>query len=587
MNIREEIKSQGLLFDGAMGTYLAQRTQGAYPKCEIANLSAPEEVLAIHRAYGAAGCRAFKTNTFGANRLSLDGDEKLLRQVIEAGWSLAAQAAGEYGAYVFGDVGPVDPAAADPAEEYRLVADLLLEQGATNFLFETMSSAVCLEETADYIRKKCPEAYLIASFAVQPDGYTREGLLGRELFAQLKAGGRFDALGFNCVSGAYHILQLIRGLDHEGITLSVMPNAGYPRVIGNRTFFEGDPSYFAFQMGDMAKAGAAILGGCCGTTPEHLEKTAQRVKDSRGERAQVVPPKAATVKKPVQPNRLWEKLSRGERVIAVELDPPAGDDVSKFMSGAWTLKGAGVDAITIADCPIARPRIDSSLLACKLRRELGIDPLPHITCRDRNGNATKALLLGLAVEGVRNVLVITGDPIPSAQRDEVKAVFNFNSRKLARYIKTLNEQEFSAPFHICGALNVNALRFEHQLEMAKEKVANGVSTFLTQPVLTRQAVENLRLAYETLDAKILGGIMPVVSHRNACFMNSEIPGIRVEEEIIRRYEGKSKEECRALAVEISAHIAKEIAPICHGYYLMTPFQRVDIITDIIKEIRRE
>ncbi|MEM5781331.1 MAG: methylenetetrahydrofolate reductase, partial [Lawsonibacter sp.] len=226
-------------------------------------------------------------------------------------------------------------------------------------------------------------------------------------------------------------------------------------------------------------------------------------------------------------NALWDKLERGERVVAVELDPPPDDDISFFLEGVRSLRAAGADAVTIADCPIGRPRADSSLLSCKIRRELGMEPLPHLTCRDRNLNATKALLLGLSAEGVHNVLLVTGDPIPTEERSEVKSVFNFNSRKLARYVAGLNEKTLATPFRIFGALNVNARNFEVQLRLAGEKEENGVSGFLTQPVLSPEALENLKLARSTLKGKILGGIFPVVSHRNACFLNTDISGMHV------------------------------------------------------------
>jgi len=249
------------------------------------------------------------------------------------------------------------------------------------------------------------------------------------------------------------------------------------------------------------------------------------------------------------------------------------------------LKNAGVDAVTIADCPIGRPRADSSLLACKIKRELCVEPLPHMTCRDRNLNATKALLLGLSMEGIHNVLLVTGDPIPTEDRDAVKSVFNFNSRKLARYVSGLNETTLRTPFRLYGALNVNAKNFAIQLKMAQEKEENGISGFLTQPVLSKEALENLKLAHATLKGKILGGIFPVVSHRNACFLNNEIAGMRVCDEIVALYEGKNRDEAEGLAVKISAEIAKEIAPYTHGVYLMTPFKRVELMERIIKEIR--
>lgn len=268
----------------------------------------------------------------------------------------------------------------------------------------------------------------------------------------------------------------------------------------------------------------------------------------------------------------------------MELDPPADDDLSFFTKGVVELQQAGADIVTIADCPVGRPRADSSLLACKVRRELGVEPLPHMACRDRNLNATKALLLGLSMEGVHNVLLVTGDPVPAEDRSEVKSVFNFNSRKLARYVSTLNEQ-LTTPFRIFGALNLNAHNFDVQLRLAVEKEECGMSGFLTQPVLSAEALENLKKARSVLKGKILGGIFPVVSHRNACFLNNEISGMRVCDEIIRLYEGRDREEAEHLAVTISARIAQEISPYTDGFYLMTPFRRVALMTRIMEELK--
>ena len=271
----------------------------------------------------------------------------------------------------------------------------------------------------------------------------------------------------------------------------------------------------------------------------------------------------------------------------MELDPPADVNLTKFMNGAWMLKGAGVDIITIADCPIARARMDSSLLACKIRRELNLDALPHMTCRDRNLNATKALLMGLYAEGVRNLLLVTGDPIPTAERDEVKSVYQFNSRKLAAFVSGLGQTALPTPFHLFGALNVNALNFDVQLRLAKEKLEKGMIGFLTQPVLTPEAFENLKRARKELDGYILGGIIPVISARNARFMDSEINGIRVDDRVTQLYEGKNRAEAEDLAVEISAEIARQIAPYVDGYYLMTPFQRTGLICRILEQMQQD
>ena len=196
------------------------------------------------------------------------------------------------------------------------------------------------------------------------------------------------------------------------------------------------------------------------------------------------------------------------------------------------------------------------------------------------------MLLGLSMEGVHNVLTVTGDPIPTEDRDEVKSVFNFNSRKLARYISGLNETSFRIPFRVFGALNLNARNFEMQLKIAKEKEACGVTGFLTQPVLSHEALENLKLAREELSGKILGGIFPVVSHKNACFLNNEIAGIRVCDEIVTLYEGLDRAAAEDLAVRISLRVAEAIAPYTDGYYLMTPFKRVELMTRILQGLQK-
>lgn len=589
MNIRDYINENILLFDGGMGTYFAEKNHSVGMSCEYANLSQPELIGKIHREYLEAGCKAIKTNSFAVNRITLQGDEKQAERIIRAAWELAVKAAADYEAYVFADIGPVSnlTEAQDVFEEYRFVVDCFLEQGAENFLFETNANTDGLKEIAAYIRKKVPHSFIITSFAVQEAGFSRDGIMLADLYHDMCDCQDVDAFGLNCVCGARHMRKLVHELDHEGVRLAVMPNAGYPTVIHNRTFYNGDPRYFAEQMQEMAGEGVSILGGCCGTSPIHIGMTKEVLS---GQKNAAVPGRKKEERKPAQETQdslFWEKLKRGEKVFAVELDSPADVTLTKFMSGAWELKGAGCDIITIADCPIARARMDSSLLACKIRRELNMDALPHMTCRDRNLNATKALLLGLYAEGIRNVLLITGDPIPTAERDEVKSVYQFNSRKLAAFVTSLGKQLLPGQFHAFGALNVNARNFDVQLRLAKEKQEKGMVGFLTQPVLTPQAFENLKRAREELDGYILGGIIPVVSARNARFMDSEISGINVDPRITALYEGKNREESETLATEISVEIMRQITPFVDGYYMMTPFGRTGLIARILKEFAKD
>ena len=589
-DIREYLAHKPLLFDGGMGTYY-KAAPGA--DCEMANLTDPEGVKKVHAEYLAAGAQAIKTNTFGLPRMAaaqMPGWEEL----AEAGWKLACDAAAEKDAAVFADLGPAPDTEAAPASSaYGLVAQQFAALGAKNFLFETLSSDVGIVEAVKALRVAVPDAFVMVSFAVLPDGYTREGLLFRDLLRRMEQSGVVDAVGLNCVSAPGAMKKLVQSLGETLLPLSVMPNAGYPVVTRARVLYQGKPAYFAREMGQIAAAGVRILGGCCGTTPAHIAALCAEL-DALPQQTEAAPAaKLSTGTAPAveKDDTFLRKLNAGEKVIAIELDSPRVAELSGYLDGARRLQAAGADLLTIADCPIAQARMDSSLVACRVHRELGMCALPHMTCRDRNLNATKALLLGLYAEGVREVLAITGDPIPTAERDEVKNVYQFNSRKLAQYIVSLagEGREMPSAMTVFGALNLNARNFDVELRRAVEKLENGMSGFLTQPVLSAQAVENLRKARQTLGerAKILAGIMPVVSQRNAIFMENEINGIHVEEDIIQRFASLDREQGEALGLEVSMQMAREALPYADGFYLMTPFNRVALMERLIARLKTE
>ena len=293
--------------------------------------------------------------------------------------------------------------------------------------------------------------------------------------------------------------------------------------------------------------------------------------------------------RPTRPDPFWDALcDPARRPFAVELDSPAGVDMNPFLTGARMLREGGVDLLTVADCPFALPRMDASIAVCRVKRELGMNVMPHLTCRDRNRNAVQALLLGLSAEGVGSILIVTGDPIPAERRDETKGVYNFkNSRELIKFADSMNRETLPAPFHIFAALNVNAQSFSIQLELAKEKEENGAVGFFTQPVFTDEALKNLELARGTLRGKILGGIFPIVNHRNALHLSVKAAGIAVDERTISLYEGADRARGEELAVELSAAMARRMAPFVDGYYLITPFSRTALIVRIMEQIRRE
>ena len=590
IDVRAHLARKPLLFDGGMGTYYKAKLG---TECEQGNLLDPAGVRKVHREYLAAGAEAIKTNTFGLPRMAA-ARQPDWQALARAGWKLAAEAAVETGAAVFADLGPAPDTEAAPAGSiYTAVARCFVEQGAKNFLFETLSSDAGVLEAVQAVKAQVPDAFVLVSFAVLPDGYTREGMYSKDLVRRMTESGIVDAVGFNCVSAPGAMRTLVQQLGSTALPLSVMPNAGYPVVTRTQVKYQGKPEYFAKELARIAAEGVRILGGCCGTTPAHIaalraaldslpavEKAAPAVQVSTSE--------APTVEKD---DAFLRKLNAGKKVIAIELDSPKDADLTNYLAGAKRLQAAGADLLTIADCPIARARMDSSLVACRVHRELELCTLPHMTCRDRNLNATKALLLGLYAEGVREVLAITGDPIPTAERDEVKNVYQFNSRKLAQYIVSLagEGREMPSPMTVFGALNLNARNFDVELRRAGEKLENGMSGFLTQPVLSEQAVENLRRTRETLGerAKILAGIMPVVSQRNAIFMENEVNGIHVAEDIMEAFAGLDREQGEALGLEISLKMAREALPYADGFYLMTPFNRVALMERLIARLKTE
>lgn len=291
---------------------------------------------------------------------------------------------------------------------------------------------------------------------------------------------------------------------------------------------------------------------------------------------------------PSAPNRFWEKLSSGCKVIAAEADPPMDIAVSPMLEGVARLRDAGADIITVADSPLARPRADGVMMSALIARRCVVEVMPHLACRDRNLNAMKALLLSAHIEGIRNVLAITGDPIAEADRNDVKGVFNFHSRMLAGYIGGLNGTVFHGDGMLVGAaLNVNATNLESELKRAQRKAQEGVDFFLTQPIYSSQAEEAFLEAAARLDRPILAGLMPLVSHRNALFIANEVPGIRIPEGVVEQFRGLKRTEAERLGIELALATARRLATAAQGYFVITPLGRYGVSGELILRIRRE
>jgi 5,10-methylenetetrahydrofolate reductase len=438
-------------------------------------------------------------------------------------------------------------------------------------------------EIAEYVKENKKSAFVLTQFTIVSNGYTRKGIRIPRIIKEVKATGVVDAYGFNCGVGPTLLYNSLKDIDFSGDIVSVLPNAGYPQLVNERTVYAANSEYFSDRMVDLADLGAKIIGGCCGTTPIHIKKTAEKIRSGK----QKVTSGPVRVRQELASDKQRPSFGQSRKhMVAVELDPPFDVDLEPIMRGAGLLRDSGVvDFITVADSPLARVRVDSIMVGAKIKREFGIETIPHICCRDRNVLALKSGLLGAHMEGIRNLLIVTGDPVSAAERIDVKSVFNLNSVKLMKLISEMNRDVFAEdPFRIGGALNLNVRNKDAEVARMYKKIENGATFFLTQPIFADETIEYLsRLNKE--GAKIFAGIMPIVSYRNAQFLNNEIPGIHIPQSYIDRFsEGMSREDAEETGIEISTTIASKIKDFVDGFYFITPFNRVSMIIKILQRV---
>lgn len=593
--IEEYLKKNILITDGAMGTYYAQITGNYNVLPEYANISDPQMIERIHKEYIAAGAKLIKTNTFSANRFALGISRSAVKDIILAGIDIANEVAGNQNIFVAASIGPIpemtDKTHADQdtiLDEYKFIVDIFLERGINIFLFETFSDVVNLGEITNYIKEKDSSIFILAQFATTPEGFTRKGISNEHIIAEVKKGKSIDAYGFNCGIGPTHLYNSLQKLNIGQDIVAVAPNAGYPEIIHERTVYIQNPDYFAEKMKEISELGVKIVGGCCGTTPLHIKKLAELIPAGSEMSApkQQIAEKAKVFLEQGIPDGFAEKIKSERFVIAVELDPPFHADVKLMLENAQICKEYGVDVITIADSPMGRARVDSIMIAAKIKREVGIEVMPHVCCRDRNLNALKSALLAGYVENIRNVLAVTGDPIAMADKNDIKSVFDLNSFKLMQLIATMNKEVFAGKsIHIGGALNLNGLNPQMELTRMDKKIDMGAEFFLTQPIFDEKVIDLLPQIKQSSKAKILGGIMPLVSYRNAHFLNNEVAGIRIPEHILKQFDkNMDKDEAELLGIQIAVELAKKMKNHVHGFYFITPFNRVEMVMKIIKQV---
>lgn len=594
MRLLDKIKDHILLMDGAMGTYYNQQ-YGTELEAEEANLVHPEEITAIHKAYIEAGAELIRTNTFAVNHLMFPKQEKCKR-AIHAAIACARQAVAESSREVeiAASIGPIRQTVTEDDEntikEYQFLINSMLAEGIRIFVFETMLELKWVQPLSEYCKSQCEESVVIVQFSLNPSGYTQYGFGMKEIIDKLCQMETVDVFGFNCGVGAAHLRKLLEKQTFpKECMLSVLPNAGYQQELRGRMHYGDDPEYYAKQMERMIPLGINIAGGCCGTTPEHIAALKKVLGGQAPQPKEVVEENAdGESVSNAAPTDFISKLERGKKVFVVELDAPFDAQMDKFSKGVYALKENGVDMITVSDSPLARSRADAALLAVYAKRLTDISVMPHVAMRDRNLIGLRSEILGAHANGIRDFLVITGDPVGLDNRGKITGVFDVNSIRFMEYLQHMNEEIFpDQPVYYGGALNYAGNNIRAIAGRMRKKMEAGCAYFLTQPIFSEEDVQRVIELKEMTGAKIICGLMPLVSYRNALFMKNEMPGIHVNDEILNRYDPEmSREEAEDTAVALCLDIAEALRGAADGFYLMTPFHRVGLVNRIINAIKQ-
>lgn len=622
MNILESLKDKLLVADGAFGTcYVGMYGEHGTVAPELANMRHPERVLEIHKEYVKAGAGLIRTNTFAANTASLDADMDYVISNVRAAVKLAKQAAkedveaadcvrmsdavvteadesGTYRkkVYIAGDIGPIPADAGltlnERVAQYKLLGEAMQDMGVDIIWFETFPEFNVLESVVKHLKTR-KDTPVMVSFCVNQFGYSNCGFSARALLSQVAGNQDVDCVGFNCGVGPYHMLQLLKKLDIDcGKPVSVMPNAGYPKFTQSRLVFNDNKEGFIDKIQDIAALGADIIGGCCGTNPEYIHQITERVENGDIAKAAKVHVEKQQSDNAPKDNFLKGRLARGgadaknfggHKLIAVELAPPVDVNDQKLLDAAHILKQSHVDVVTFPDSPSGRTRADSILMAEKVHKETGLRVMPHLCCRDKNAIAIRGSVLGAQLNGIKDFLVITGDPVPVMFRQTTRSVFNFDSVGMMKLLQSMNEEVFGGDkITYGGAINQNRLNTKFEIDRIKRKMEAGAEFFLTQPVFSRAQAQILRDMKAETGATILVGIMPLVSRRNALFMKNEMAGIEIPDEIIERYgENATRQEGEDCGIQIAREILGYTADFADGYYFSFPFNRVHMLAHIV------
>lgn len=609
VSILDLLQRKVVLFDGGMGTELYRRGIFINRCFEETNISQPELVKEIHNDYIKAGAEVIETNTFGANRFKLKRfnlSDKLY-DIVRKGAEIAREVAGSE-VLVAGSIGPLGvqieplgPIAREEAQEYfQEVIKPLLDGGVDLLIFETFINIDELRQ-AVISAKKITNLPVIAQITIDEDGNTLTGTKPETTIEDLESIGA-DIIGVNCTVGPQVMLNWLENVRSlTGLPISIMPNAGKPKNVDGRNIYLASPEYFAEYTKLLVQAGANIVGGCCGTGPEHIKRMASaisalspKVKIQKIEKIEV---KEEHRVKPIErkdKSRLARRLVDGKFVKFVELLSPRGVDAAKEINKARELFYNGIDVINIPDGPRASARMSALALAVKIQREVGIETVLHFVCRDRNVIGIQSDLLGAYALGIKNILAITGDPPKLGNYPDATAVFDVDSIGLVNILNRLNNgldiagYPIGEPtgFFIGVGANPVAFNLEEELRRLYWKVDAGAEFIVTQPVFDIRKFIDFLKRIEHYRLPVIAGIWPLTSLRNAEFMNNEVPGVSIPEKIIERMRkvADSKERSLEEGIRIAQEILLEIADRINGVQVSAPFGRIDLVLQTLEVI---
>jgi methionine synthase / methylenetetrahydrofolate reductase(NADPH) len=600
--VTRRLTTEVILADGAMGTLLFARGAKVASCVELLNIDAPEAVAGAHRDYIAAGVQLIETNTFAANRLKLAAHELRARlsDINRAGVALARSAAGPQ-TLVGGSIGPLGAlmwpfGLITPDEAKDVFAEHIaaVASGQPDLLIlETFSSAAELLLAISAAKQVAPQLPILASLCVVEDGKTAGGDPLLPAFSRLLDAGA-DAIGVNCAVGPQVVYDALAPIAASiQAPLSVMPNAGYPQRLDDRTIYESSPAYFAQYARLFIELGAAIVGGCCGTTPEHARAMAAVAVGQPRRRPSASPgPESGGVDLPVRarpaaprqndtPTGFERKLGR-QFVMTVEVSPPRGSDAQDAIAAAKLLEAAGADAVNISDNPTARLRMSSTALAHLIMRETKLATILHLTCRDRNLLALQSELLGAAALGITGILALTGDPSNVGDFPKATSVFDVTALGLTQIVRDLNASRDHAGndigrptrFRIGVAVNPTTKTLVSELEKLEQKRRAGADFAVTQPVFDPASIQPFLTWAAERSFPVLVGVLLLRSHRNAEFLHNEVPGMHVPEAIRERMQRASDEGAEGIAIakDILVELARTVG--VAGAYII-PQDRYD------------